>query len=448
MTAQRTKWIAASVLALAIFAGGTATAVSQETGKPIPQPIIEGLKVAPDSARIDLFLPKFSNPTSITNPWFPISQQESVLLVGDVDGKLFRTEVTLLPYTRIVKWEGVEIEAAISQYVAYSGGRITEYAIDLYAQADDGSVWYLGEDVADFKDGVIISKDGTWHAGIDGPPTMIMPADPKVGNVYRSENWPGLAFEEVTITAADQTLEGPFGKLSGGVTGTELHFGGSTEDKQFAPRYGEFYTANADGDVEALAMAVPTDRASGAMPAELTQLTGSALAILKASGDKDWKTAAEAMKTMNTAWSGVKDTDVPKLVKPVLAGAIEKLTAAVGQRSSAKARNAAIEAARWSFDLQLRYRKATDIDIARLDLWAAQLQLDAAAGKAGAVRGDTFTMVLVKDRFIRSLDPGTALKINLLFGELQPAATDEELDTAAETAGKLRGILAGLAPQN
>ena len=448
MTAQSTKRLAASAFALAIFVGGNANAVSQEPAKPIPQPVVEGLKVAPDSARIDLALPKFSDPTNITNPLFPVSRQESVLLVGTVDGKPFRTEVTLLPYTRIIKWEGVEIEAAVSQYVAYSDGRITEYAMDLYAQADDGSVWYLGEDVADFKDGVIISKEGTWHAGIEGPPAMIMPADPKVGNVYRTENWPGIAFEEVTIMAADQTLEGPFGKVNGGITGTELHVGGSTEDKQFAPHYGEFYTSNADGDVEALALAVPADRASDPMPEEFTQLTDSALAIFRASGSKDWKAAVDAVKTMDGTWSGMKDKDVPKLVKPVLASAIERLSAAVAQRNATKVRNAAIEVARWSFDLRLRYQPATEIDIARLDLWAAQLQLDAAAGKAGSVKGDTFTMVLVKDRFIRSLDPATAQKINLLFGELQPAATDEELDVAAEAAVKMRETLAGLKPQN
>ena len=46
---------------------------------------------------------------------------------------------------------------------------------------------------------------------------------------------------------------------------------GTTEDKTFAPGYGEFYTAGG-GDVEALALAVPTDAASGPTPAELQPL--------------------------------------------------------------------------------------------------------------------------------------------------------------------------------
>ncbi len=53
----------------------------------------------------------------------------------------------------------------------------------MYAQADDGSVWYFGEDVFDFRDGAIVVTEGTWLAGRDGPAAMIMPADPQVGDV-------------------------------------------------------------------------------------------------------------------------------------------------------------------------------------------------------------------------------------------------------------------------
>jgi hypothetical protein len=444
MNKHKTRFAAASAFALAVFACSTIPTAGQNAGKPIPQPVVSSLKVAPNSARLDLILPTFSNPTNITNPFFPVSKQESVLFVGKVDGKPFRTEVTLLPYTRIVKWDGIEIEAAVSQYVAYLDGRIEEVALDLYAQADDGSVWYLGEDVSDFKDGAIITKEGTWVAGIEGPPAMIMPAEPRVGNAYRAENWPGIAFEEVTIKSVGRTFDGPFGPVEGGIVGAELHFDGSTEDKQFGPGYGEFYTKDDEGNFEALALAVPADRSSAKMPEELALLASGAMAIHRAAASNDWKVAAATMKTMKDALGKVKDTEVPKLVVPVITDAYDKLSAAIGQRSARKTQYAAIEAARSAFDLQLRYRPATAIDLARLDLWAAQLQLDAATGKKGAIRGDTFTMLLIKDRFIRSLDAATAQEINLLFGELQPAAKDEELDAAAETAGKMRELLAEL----
>ena len=140
-----------------------------------------------------------------------------------------------------------------------------EVAYDYYAQADDGSVWYFGEDVFNFADGAIVDTHGTWIAGTDGPAAMIMPADPQVGDVYRPENIPGLVFEEVVVKAVDERLDGPFGPIEGGLLVEELHMDGTREDKCFAPGYGEFYTAS-DSDVEALALAVPTDASRCADP--------------------------------------------------------------------------------------------------------------------------------------------------------------------------------------
>jgi hypothetical protein len=148
--------------------GGASRTISQP---PVPSRI----PVAPESERVDLTMPTFSDPTNVTNPLFPVSLQESVLMLGHVDGKPFRTEVTLLPETRIIEWEGQRVETLVSQYSAFLGGRIEEIAYDYYAQADDGSVWYFGEDVFDFRDGAIVVTEGTWLAGRDGPAAMIMP---------------------------------------------------------------------------------------------------------------------------------------------------------------------------------------------------------------------------------------------------------------------------------
>jgi hypothetical protein len=221
-------------------------------------------------------MPTFSDPTNVTNPLFPVSKQDSILMVGHVDGKPFRTEVTLLPETRIIEWQDQRIETLVSQYTAYLGGRIQEVVGDLYAPADEGSVWYFGVDVADFEDGAIVTKEGTWIVGKDGPPAMIVPADPKVGDAYRTENNPGIAFEEVTVKRVGKTLEGPLGSVKGGLVAQELHMDGKTEGKIFAPGYGEFYTSDGS-DVEALALAVPTDALPGPLPDELRNMYSGAL---------------------------------------------------------------------------------------------------------------------------------------------------------------------------
>src|SRR6476661_331570 len=174
---------------------GSAGARSGGPGTAIRQPALpSGVPVAPDSERVDLTVPTFSHPTDVTNPLFPVSEQHAVVFVGHVDGKPFRTEVTLLPGTRPIDWGGQRIDTLVSQYTAYLDGRIQEVAYDLYAQADDDSVWYFGEDVVDIEHGAIVTKEGTWLAGKDGPAQMIMPGDPSVGDVYRTENIPGVAF--------------------------------------------------------------------------------------------------------------------------------------------------------------------------------------------------------------------------------------------------------------
>ena len=174
----------------------------------IEQPSVDKLKhlkVAPLSQRVDLQKPTFSHPTDITHPLYPIKAVTQTILLGNVDGKILQVAYTLLPHTKTIAWEGKEIETLAVQYVAHLDRRIDECAIDWYAQADDGAVWYFGEDVSNYKDGEVEDTEGTWMAGKDGPPAMIMPAAPKVGDVYRTENIPGVAFEEVRIKAVDVT---------------------------------------------------------------------------------------------------------------------------------------------------------------------------------------------------------------------------------------------------
>jgi hypothetical protein len=410
----------------------------------IPQPIVPpGLKTAPDRARVDLAMPTFSNPTAITNALFPVSKQASVLMLGHVDGKPFRTEVTLLPFTRIVDWGGQRVETLVSQYCAYLDGRITEIAYDLYAQADDGSVWYFGEDVFDFVDGAIVTTEGTWQAGRDGPAAMIMPAQPKVGDVYRTENAPGFVFEEVTVTAVDQPLNGPLGPIAGGLSVSELHSDGTTEAKSFAPGYGEFRTAGG-GDLEALALAVPTDALGGSTPTDLTSLSDGAMAAFAAIGAGDWAGASRDLAALKRSWTSARRGTVPPAVASVMDRNLRALDIAIGARRSLRARSASIEVARSAFDLQLLTRPTTEIDLHRFDLWAAQTQVDVAAHDSAGVNADVFALDYIRDRFIQTLDPQSSASLNTLLNDLQVAVVEDDLATARTASRDLRRMVAEL----
>jgi hypothetical protein len=407
----------------------------------IEQPSVADLAVAPESERVDLARPSFSNPTEITNPLFPVSRQASVLLVGTVDDRAFRTEVTLLPTPRIIEWEGMAVETLVSQYVAFLDGRLHEVAYDFYAQADDGSVWYFGEDVFNFADGAIVDTHGSWIAGADGPAAMIMPADPRVGDVFRPENIPGLVFEEVTVREVGVTLDGPFGPIEGGFATEELHMDGSREEKSFAPWYGEFYTSDGS-DTEALAMAVPTDALDEPVPEVLETMGSAAADALAAARAGDWATSAAATDALTDAW-GRYDGPVPALLDPLVADAIAALSDAVTGRDANSAHQAVIDVGRLTLDVQLLYRPVPEVDLARFGLWASQLQLDAEEADDGAVNGDLFSLDYVRERIRQVLTADDGTRINALMEEIDGLVQDGDLAAVADAAEELRDVVAG-----
>ena len=122
------------------------------------------LPIAAEAARVDRARPGFATPTRITNPRFPVGELTQVLQLGREAGKPLRIEVTRLPRARTIEWDGRRVETVASQFIAYLRGRISEVAVDYFAQADDGSVWYFGEDVANYENGTVADHDGAWLA--------------------------------------------------------------------------------------------------------------------------------------------------------------------------------------------------------------------------------------------------------------------------------------------
>jgi len=426
----------------ALCSSRTASRIRQPTTRHLEAAGLQRLPLAPRRKRVDLVAPPFSNSTRVTNPLFPISKLHSAILNGRVSGKAFRVETTLLPDTRIIEWSrGRCVRTLVSQYVAYLDGRIAEVALDFYAQADDGSVWYFGEDVYNYEAGVVRDTSGTWLAGKEGPAAMIMPAAPRVGDVNRSENIPGLVFEEVAVKAIAKTVEGPSGPVMGALVGRELHDDGSSSDKVFAPGYGEFFTAH-EGDVEALALAVPTASLPGPLPSELTRRLSGANAVFAAAAGRRWKAASATVRRMMTAWDSHRARGVPpRLVAPTTS-ALESLSRAVASRDAERARHAALDVAQASLDLELRYRSPAAIDRACFDLWLLRVLVDASTRNLSAVNGDVATLEWIRDRIAHTLDSIAVTRIDTHLERVRDQVVENDLAAAARTASALRKVLA------
>jgi hypothetical protein len=307
-------------------------------------------------------------------------------------------------------------------------------------------VWYLGESVFDYKvDGLVLTTEGTWQAGLDGPFAMIMPSDPQVGDVNRAENLPGNSFEEVHVTKIKRTFNGPSGPVSGGMVALEIHQDAAPSDKLFAPGYGEFKSTDGP-DVEAMALASPTDSLPGGVPAELMtisdgadRLFGSPLATRL-----EWRRADARAHRMLDAWISFRAGDVPpRLVRPTNV-AIRNLIAQVEARRRSKTRDASIDVAYASNDLQLRYRPVIEVDTMRFDLWVRRALVDATAGSLGGTRSDVVTLEWLRDRIAQSLDPVTLVRLDTLVGEMGGAVVDSDLTAAAHAARDLRAVVSGL----
>lgn len=391
------------------------------------------LPIAPARQRIDLTRPVFSKPTEITNPLHPSSKVAQVIYGGQVDGKPFRTEFTRLPDIKVINWQGQQIRAVTWQYLAFSDGRIQEVAIDWFAQADDGSVWYLGEDVFNYANGSVADTAGTWLTGRDGPPSMIMPATPKVGGVYRPENSPGVVFEEVTIKAVDRTLPGPSGPVRGVMVVNELHQDGSREDKAFAPGYGEFSTGTPTGDLEAASLAIPTDARPGGVPASLVAVFRAVRTTYDAVSANRWSDAAAAHRSLTKAFR-----PGTTLLDRQMARDLGTLGKAIANRGSGPARQAVLRVAQNDLDLRLRYLPLATVERARFDLWIRQIAVDADEGDAGSVIGDATTLKWTWDRIRPTLGPSVAKSVDGQVKAVQAAANRKDLKGAARTAAAIR----------
>ena len=429
---------------------GSGSATTQvETVAPVP------LETVPEGERVDLETPTFADPTTVDNPLFPISSQHSAVYLGNDEGDPLKVEVTLLPETKRIEVDGETTEVLASQFVSFVSGRVDEVTLDWYAQDDNGAVWFFGEDVTRYEDGVVLDHEGSWLAGQDGPPAMIMPAHPQLGDVFRSENIPDFILEEVVVQDLGVTVPGPRGPIDGAMVGQELHiYEGLAENKVFAPGYGEF-TSGIGSNVETMALAAPVDAAPGPVPAELTTIYNAAIDILDATDTEDWDTATAALEAIDTAWATHQaDSHVPPLLaiqmdRALDAVAGDPLSPALDDHNIEGVRETALKVAQASLDLQLQYRPPAEIDLARLGLWARQLVVDSSSDEPdpGHIAGDTTTLELVWDRIAHTLDDSTVNDIETQLAQLRTAADTEDTVVAAQAAPQLVDIITNTNPQ-
>lgn len=148
--------------------------------------------------------------TEIDNPYWPLAAGTRwVYRETNEAGEELRVVVTV---TSATKETAAGVTARVVRDTVTLDGRVIEDTFDWYAQDSEGTVWYLGEDTAEFEDGEVVSREGSFEAGVDGALAgVIMPADPSPGMAYRQEYFEGEAEDNGEVVSCDEQVDVPAG---------------------------------------------------------------------------------------------------------------------------------------------------------------------------------------------------------------------------------------------
>jgi hypothetical protein len=149
--------------------------------------------------------------SEIDNPYWPMAPGSRwVYRETDAKGNAQRVEVTVTGRKKTI----LGIRATVVHDAVTENGELVEDTYDWYAQDRHGNLWYLGEETAEYEDGHIVDRGGSWEAGIDGAEAgVIVPADPRVGMRYRQEYYAGEAEDRGEILSLGESARVPFGSF-------------------------------------------------------------------------------------------------------------------------------------------------------------------------------------------------------------------------------------------
>jgi hypothetical protein len=155
--------------------------------------------------------------TDIDNPYWPMKPgTEWVYRTTDTTGARQDVVTTVTGATKLI---ANGITARVMHDVVMEDGQPVEVTDDWYAEDKAGNVWYLGEQTAEYSNGKIVSRHGSFEAGVDGAqPGVAMPADPRPGLSYRQEYYAGEAEDNAAVvTVGGEQVEVPYGFFDTGV---------------------------------------------------------------------------------------------------------------------------------------------------------------------------------------------------------------------------------------
>ena len=213
--------------------------------------LILAAAVSPTQAAVPAGPPTFSNPLDITNLYFPFQPGGLKVYNGLSDAVKNVVVDKYLTETRTFNWNGGDVECRVLEEVDFEGGELVEISKNFFAQADDGTVYYFGEVVVIYEDGVIVDHEGSWlvvgptlpsdppETAAASDPAVFMPADPEVGDVFKPEDLFPIVDETAEVIRVQQKVIVPAGRFGDAIKVKETSLlSPDVEVKWYAPGVG------------------------------------------------------------------------------------------------------------------------------------------------------------------------------------------------------------------
>ena len=197
--------------------------------------------------------PVFSAPLNINNVFFPFEIGGVKIYEGSDHGTKIGAIDYYLAETRTFRVNHKNVLCHILVEEAYEDEELVERSFNYFAQADDGTVYYFGEVVDNYENGVIDNHHGSWlvggvslpsdpsadEVGNASAPAVFMPASPELGDVFKPEDLYPIVDETGTVVGVDLDVQVSGVKYDGAIKVEETTLlGPDREFKWYAPGVG------------------------------------------------------------------------------------------------------------------------------------------------------------------------------------------------------------------
>jgi hypothetical protein len=146
------------------------------------------------------------------NPFFILEPNYQLVLSGGDAGDVAQVMITVLNETRDVNGT----ETRVIEERETLGGELAEISRNFFAICEEtNSVFYFGEEVDDYENGILIAHEGAWLAGEGANKAgVIMPGTILLGARYYQEIAPDIALDRAEIIDMGEVILTPSGDFT------------------------------------------------------------------------------------------------------------------------------------------------------------------------------------------------------------------------------------------